>query len=1186
MSSTAGSADLPMYSMREFYRGKSVFCTGCTGLVGKVLLEKFLRCIPDVKRIYILVRPKKDVKNIQDRVTREILDSKIMDRLKKDMGVEQFYKFAQSKFYAVAGDVENAEILQCPPEELEMLKREVSIIIHSAATIGFHEPLNHAIKLNTYGVLNTLAFAKKCKNIESFVHVSTCYVNSNQPSGSFIEEKQYPLNFPKGEDVEEFCKRVVAIKDQAEVQKLSKKILKYFGFPNTYTFTKNMGEQILMRSRGNIPVAVLRPSIIGSAAREPWPGWVDAATAAGSIYLAGGIGILYVIPGDRSNITDHIPVDYVVNGILLASLNIAYESKKAGKGLTKTFACGSSYRHPVSWGNAFDSVNRYWQSHKPKRGLFVPDLHMVYSPVEYHVRKLAEYTLIRQFYQAYASIVKKKDVMNQAMLLQKRETKAELLDITYRHFLCNEWIFDSTQMEDCAKNLPDNEKNVFFYDLKGIDWFTYFQFYCWGMHKYVLKEDPQMPLNVDVTRTNAVDWFADITFSYAGTSAFNNKKSRDELKRIVLQSAAVQIEIQKEATKRAAPFGQVQERALEIMDQMFADPTPTTVRFLAWVFRKIWRVMYQSIVVDDGEIDKVRSLAKEKSNGPLIIIPTHRSYIDFLILTYIFFAYDLPVPHIAAGEDFLNMFLVRNMFRHSGAFFIRRQFGEDSLYYSIFSAYVKQLLLDNCPIEFFVEGTRSRAGKTLQPKLGLLSIISDAFFDKNVQNLTILPVHISYEKILEGEGYTHELLGEKKKPETLQNLIKARTVLRKKHGDIDVRFAKPINIAEYSKRFIQMKQAQQPNKPFDPFTNADDKKQFVQHLGYKIAHDLDKTTICMPTALIATILLAHREGLAFDQLVDKYCWLKDLIASRGGKVHQTNKMGVTENAVVAHSLALLSQCVLYHKDMVEPNVEKHMERNYLHLSLYRNQIVHVFAMDAIVSCAIKAFGVDATMKLGVDRLLVQREAAQIWSWLRSDFFTQNDPDQQGAGVVKQPQDFAVVIDRMIKEGLLVKHPSSPNKLLIPEDNDHVHEFLGSIVWPFVECYWLSCTALFSMHLASIDKKSRTTVKENMLQQRIQWLGEKLYHQDKMHFYESISLETIKNAIYTLVDMKILVRTKKEIQNQKTKQTTFETYVEMSEPFRDTNNVLKLVDGISKYRKVNTTGTPASSASDMPIISKL
>jgi len=122
-----------------------------------------------------------------------------------------------------------------------------------------------------------------------------------------------------------------------------------------------------------------------------------------------------------------------------------------------------------------------------------------------------------------------------------------------------------------------------------------------------------------------------------------------------------------------------------------------------------------------------------KEKGPLILIPTHRSYIDFIIVSYIFFAYKLQAPHIAAAEEFLKITLIHHILRASGAFFIKRQHMEThNLYKAILTEYLTHLLMDDCFLEFFVEGTRSRSGKMLHPKFGILGIVIDAVLDQKI----------------------------------------------------------------------------------------------------------------------------------------------------------------------------------------------------------------------------------------------------------------------------------------------------------------------------------------------------------------------------------------------------------------------------------------------------------------------
>ena len=154
-----------------------------------------------------------------------------------------------------------------------------------------------------------------------------------------------------------------------------------------------------------------------------------------------------------------------------------------------------------------------------------------------------------------------------------------------------------------------------------------------------------------------------------------------------------------------------------------------------------------------------------------------------------FFAYKIKVPHIAAAEDFLKMALVPTILRASGAFFLKRKSLEDSLLYkTIFYEYVHRILLDECYLEFFIEGTRSRTGKTLNPKFGLLSIVADAVYDGKLVDATILPITINYEKVLEADTYPYELLGEEKVKESLLRVIKAARILSTNFGRIQIEF--------------------------------------------------------------------------------------------------------------------------------------------------------------------------------------------------------------------------------------------------------------------------------------------------------------------------------------------------------------------------------------------------------------
>ena len=163
------------------------------------------------------------------------------------------------------------------------------------------------------------------------------------------------------------------------------------------------------------------------------------------------------------------------------------------------------------------------------------------------------------------------------------------------------------------------------------------------------------------------------------------------------------------------PEQSAQQRAKQIVSNMFGESNERVLASMGWFFRKVWRRIYRGVHVALENLGEVQALARK---GPLIFIPTHRSYVDFLVVSYIALVMNLPIPFIAAGEDFLGIFFVRWLFRNSGAFFIRRTFAADKLYSAILQKYAELLLAQGQSLEFFIEGTRSRTGKMLHPKMG------------------------------------------------------------------------------------------------------------------------------------------------------------------------------------------------------------------------------------------------------------------------------------------------------------------------------------------------------------------------------------------------------------------------------------------------------------------------------------
>ncbi|MGH7804301.1 MAG: 1-acyl-sn-glycerol-3-phosphate acyltransferase, partial [Candidatus Binatia bacterium] len=229
-----------------------------------------------------------------------------------------------------------------------------------------------------------------------------------------------------------------------------------------------------------------------------------------------------------------------------------------------------------------------------------------------------------------------------------------------------------------------------------------------------------------------------------------------EVREIVVRSSETRAAIDRIANERRVPVAKVEREARAYFDEMAANFSGAYFSFLALVFRRIWNRMFGGIVMTGLE-----RVAERLREHPVVLVPCHRSHFDYLILSYIFHSNFLSPPHIAAGIN-LSFFPMGMLFRGAGAFFIRRTFGDNELYKIVFREYLGYLIREGTTQEFFIEGGRSRTGKILTPKLGMLAAIVNAFVQRVRQDLYLVPVSIHYGRIPEEEAYRREKAGEAK----------------------------------------------------------------------------------------------------------------------------------------------------------------------------------------------------------------------------------------------------------------------------------------------------------------------------------------------------------------------------------------------------------------------------------------
>ncbi len=381
------------FSIREFFAGKGVLLTGSTGFLAKAVVEKILRDLPEIRQIYLLIRPrvKADGSRVdpRERLREEILRNTAFRRLREQLG-DGFEAFCESKITCVPGDL-TRERLGMDQAAFDDLAKNVQVVMNSAATVVFDERLDLALDLNTLGPQRLLELARKAKGV--YVHISTAYVSGKRtglvPERLIAPLEQIDAQLPAGverpkkfdvkdeiarlgelaKSVRADCERQlklnnIALDSEAGIAQLRTALVsagmrraQSLGWNDTYTYTKYLGEQLIKLNHGAIPTIVVRPSIIESSLSEPEPGWLDGLRMADPIIIGFGKGRLADFPANQNVVLDIIPADLVVNGILTGA---AYIAKKGGFDL---FTVASSSENPLVFRSLYDYVRDYFQKH-------------------------------------------------------------------------------------------------------------------------------------------------------------------------------------------------------------------------------------------------------------------------------------------------------------------------------------------------------------------------------------------------------------------------------------------------------------------------------------------------------------------------------------------------------------------------------------------------------------------------------------------------------------------------------------------------------------------------------------------------------------------------------------------------------------------------------------------------------
>uniref|UniRef100_A0A8C4ENY7 Glycerol-3-phosphate acyltransferase 1, mitochondrial n=1 Tax=Dicentrarchus labrax TaxID=13489 RepID=A0A8C4ENY7_DICLA len=401
----------------------------------------------------------------------------------------------------------------------------------------------------------------------------------------------------------------------------------------------------------------------------------------------------------------------------------------------------------------------------------------------------------------------------------------------------------------------------------------------------------------------------------------------------------------------------VKQKARAFLQEMVANISPAFIRLTGWVLLRLFNGFFWSIQIHKGQLEMVKKAATEQ-NVPMVFLPVHKSHIDYLLITLILFCHNIKAPHIAAGNN-LSIPILSTLIRKLGGFFIRRKMEEtgdgkkDILYRSLLQAYTEELLRQQQFLEVYLEGTRSRSGKPSTARAGMLSLVVDTLCTGSIPDVLVVPVGISYDRIIEG-NYNSEQLGKPKKNESLWGIAcGVFRMLRKNYGCVRVDFNQPFSLKEYLD------------------------SQRSRHIPPPVSleHTLMPTIISAHLCFSSTLL----QGVVLSKLVEDFFNMKEEILSRDFD------LGFSGNSedVVMRALHLLGNCV---------NVTSSANRNgeftvapsqtvqaLFELNFYSNGLFHVFISDAIIGMLSREVDLVFSLPLSQERLI--RKAAMLSHFL-------------------------------------------------------------------------------------------------------------------------------------------------------------------------------------------------------------
>ncbi|QOD12883.1 glycerol-3-phosphate 1-O-acyltransferase PlsB [Psychrobacter sp. 28M-43] len=554
----------------------------------------------------------------------------------------------------------------------------------------------------------------------------------------------------------------------------------------------------------------------------------------------------------------------------------------------------------------------------------------------------------------------------------------------------------------------------------------------------------------------------------------------------LVYSPAIKHAIEMEAAEKGTSVREARSQARGYANEMVNDYSHSIIRgfykFLTW----LWTQLYDGVEVHHFE--RVRDLATDYE---LIYVPCHRSHVDYLLLSYVIYKRGLSIPYVAAGDN-LDVPVLGPLLRGAVAFYIRRSFRGNALYTAVLREYMHTLITRNTPIEYFIEGGRSRSGRLLPPKMGMLAMTVHSQLRQTNKPVVFIPTYIGYERIMEGGTYVGELKGKPKESESLIGLLKVGRKIERIFGNVHLSFGTPLHLSDFMTKFdvpANSLPSDRTDSPLDEKTSA-----MVDNIGVKVMQHINKAAVVTPVSLLSLVLLSAPKAALDENICREQIALYQGLAQQLVYSDDTVITDMTPQQIIDYGIKLK---LIERTPHILGDIIQVAGKQAALLSYFRNNILHVFILLSFLSALVARNG-------RIKRSRLDSIAEQLYPFLQSELFLYYPAHGLADTLNKK-------VDNLLSHGLIVD--LGDDTLSVPESNSKHYQQLQVLATPVGQSL-----ERYFMTLALLAQQGSGNLTENEVVDLCHLLGQRLsvlYADDIPDFFDRALFTSFISALTRL-----------------------------------------------------------------------